>query len=95
MSLPGKEAINAKNVFYYLTYVGAVRLESIEDQQLRRELPHQPLRPQDASLVPSDAPVVLVQLTESPHGSSMLAVSCTQTYSLNRWNIIPANTLPI
>ena len=34
--LPGEEAIKAKNVFYYLTYVGAVRLEAIEDQQLRR-----------------------------------------------------------
>ena len=124
----GEEAIKAKNVFYYLTYVGAVRLEGIEDQQLRRgleeqirqfgqtptqlllephpsrsahvkEIPHQPVKPQDASLVaslplvPPDAPVVLVQLTESPHGSSMLAVSCTQLYSLNRWNIIPATAV--
>lgn len=32
----GDEAIKAKNVFYYLTYTGAVDLESIQDSQLRK-----------------------------------------------------------
>lgn len=32
----GDEAIKAKNVFYYLTYTGAVDLESIHDPQLRK-----------------------------------------------------------
>ena len=32
----GDEAVKAKNVFYYLTYTGAVNLESIQDTQLRK-----------------------------------------------------------
>ena len=32
----GEEAIKARNVFYYLTYTGAVDLESISDPQLRK-----------------------------------------------------------
>lgn len=32
----GEEAIKAKNVFYYLTYTGAVDLESIQDSLLRK-----------------------------------------------------------
>ena len=32
----GDEAVKAKNVFYYLTYTGAVDLESIQDSQLRK-----------------------------------------------------------
>ena len=32
----GEEAVKAKNVFYYLTYTGAVDLESIQDPQLRK-----------------------------------------------------------
>ena len=32
----GDEAVKAKNVFYYLTYNGAVDLDSIEDPKLRR-----------------------------------------------------------
>ena len=35
-SVPGEEAIKAKNVFYYLTYTGAVDLESIHEPRLRK-----------------------------------------------------------
>jgi hypothetical protein len=32
----GKEAVEAHNVFYYLTYEGMVRIEEIEDETMRR-----------------------------------------------------------
>lgn len=34
--IKGEEAIQAKNVFYYLTYTGAVDLESVSDPKLRK-----------------------------------------------------------
>ena len=32
----GEEAVKSKNVFYYLTYTGAVDLDSITDPKLRK-----------------------------------------------------------
>ena len=32
----GAEAVKAKNVFYYLTYIGSIDLDAVEDAGLRK-----------------------------------------------------------
>ena len=32
----GKAAVEAKNLFYYLTYAGSVNLESLDDKTLKK-----------------------------------------------------------
>ncbi len=32
----GAEAVKAKNVFYYLTYIGSIDLDAVENPKLRK-----------------------------------------------------------
>uniref|UniRef100_A0AAQ5ZY24 Neurobeachin n=1 Tax=Amphiprion ocellaris TaxID=80972 RepID=A0AAQ5ZY24_AMPOC len=88
----GPEATRALNVFYYLTYEGAVNLSSINDPMLRETpLMFTEQMQQDVIMVlkfPSNSPVTHVAANTQPGLTSpaIITVTANRLFAVNKWH---------
>ncbi|KAK7929458.1 hypothetical protein WMY93_005853 [Mugilogobius chulae] len=88
----GPEAARALNVFYYLTYEGAVNLSSISDPMLRETpLMFTEQMQQDVIMVlkfPSNSPVthVAANTQSGLTTSAIITVTASRLFAVNKWH---------
>ncbi|KAG7254904.1 hypothetical protein CRUP_018961, partial [Coryphaenoides rupestris] len=93
----GPEATRALNVYYYLTYEGAVNLSSIGDPMLRETpLMFTEQMQQDVIMVlkfPSNSPVTHVAANTQPGlaAPAIITVTANRLFAVNKWHGLMGN----